>query len=383
MTEPVSSKATSSHHPKKKPATTSSTNQPGGSSSRARPASPKPAATKPVSSVIAKGASRPTVPASISSGPKRETLAQKRTREVPQAKQPRKKRRDSHLGLWLSVGGTVAAVVGIIVLFAVLGHTSTPSGAYPVTAADPTVVQEVTTVSPSVLAEVSTGQGVTPPSKISGSTLTGPTGKPEVFYYGAEYCPYCAAERWAMIVALSRFGTFSDLHQTTSSSTDIYPSTHTFSFYGSSYTSQYVDFVPLEVESYNGTALQTPTSAEQQLVTQYNPNESFPFVDIANQYAVVGASYSPQVLSNLTWQQIAGDLFNAQSTVAQNMLGTANYITAAICNATSQQPASVCQADPIPAVQQSLSGSSTGNTGIPASQVAAPAAAFRSSVLER
>ena len=28
---------------------------------------------------------------------------------------------------------------------------------------------------------------------------------------GAEYCPYCAAQRWAMIVALSRFGTFSGL----------------------------------------------------------------------------------------------------------------------------------------------------------------------------
>ena len=37
-------------------------------------------------------------------------------------------------------------------------------------------------------------------------------GKPEVLYMGAEYCPYCAAERWAMIVALSRFGTFSGLH---------------------------------------------------------------------------------------------------------------------------------------------------------------------------
>ena len=32
-------------------------------------------------------------------------------------------------------------------------------------------------------------------------------GKPKVLYVGAEYCPFCAAERWPMVVALSRFGT--------------------------------------------------------------------------------------------------------------------------------------------------------------------------------
>ena len=54
---------------------------------------------------------------------------------------------------------------------------------------------------------------------------------------GAEYCPYCAAERWAMAVALSRFGTFSDLRLIHSSSADIYPNTPTLSFYRSSYAS--------------------------------------------------------------------------------------------------------------------------------------------------
>ena len=31
---------------------------------------------------------------------------------------------------------------------------------------------------------------------------------PEVLYMGAEYCPYCAAQRWSTIIALSRFGTW-------------------------------------------------------------------------------------------------------------------------------------------------------------------------------
>ena len=36
---------------------------------------------------------------------------------------------------------------------------------------------------------------------------------PEVLYLGAEYCPYCAAQRWTTIIALSRFGTWSGLGQ--------------------------------------------------------------------------------------------------------------------------------------------------------------------------
>ncbi len=37
---------------------------------------------------------------------------------------------------------------------------------------------------------------------------------------GAEYCPFCAAQRWAMVNAFSRFGTFTGLTTTHSSSTD-------------------------------------------------------------------------------------------------------------------------------------------------------------------
>jgi hypothetical protein len=46
-------------------------------------------------------------------------------------------------------------------------------------------------------------------------------GKPEVLYIGAEYCPYCGTERWSMIVALSRFGTFRGLKEIRSSPTDV------------------------------------------------------------------------------------------------------------------------------------------------------------------
>ncbi len=73
------------------------------------------------------------------------------------------------------------------------------------------VVKTVTSVPASTLDTVGAGSGIIArPESITGTALT-ENGKPEMLYIGAEYCPYCAAERWAMIVALSRFGTFTGL----------------------------------------------------------------------------------------------------------------------------------------------------------------------------
>ena len=64
--------------------------------------------------------------------------------------------------------------------------------------------------------------------------------------------------------------------------------------------------------------------------------------------------YDPAVLKGLTWSQIAADLHNPSSPVAQGVLGGANYITAAICKMTNNQPASVCAAPSITAVAGGL-----------------------------
>ena len=85
-----------------------------------------------------------------------------------------------------------------------------------------------------------------PPDKLPASNkvlLVG--GKPEVLFIGAEYCPYCAAERWALVMALSKFGTFSNVMGVISSSTDVNANTPTFSLYHSGYTSPYLSFVPV------------------------------------------------------------------------------------------------------------------------------------------
>ena len=93
----------------------------------------------------------------------------------------------------------------------------------------------------------------------------------------------------------------------------MFPDTQTLSFYGSSYSSPYVDFQPVE-EATNQPAgdgyqtLQAPTAAQSALVAKYDPQGSIPFLDIANRYLITGSSFSPQVLQGLSRSQIAADL---------------------------------------------------------------------------
>jgi thiol-disulfide isomerase/thioredoxin len=289
--------------------------------------------------------------------------------------------RQSNRRQWLWTGGIVALIAVIIVAFIVISRIQqSPGSASAPTLASSQVFNAVTKVDSNVLAAVGTG-GVTNPLKaVNGSPpiLKGPTGKPEFLYMGAEYCPYCAAERWAMVVALSRFGTFSKLYQTTSSSADVDPSTPTFTFYsalykGPVYTSSYIDFVPVETQgnvpdaSGNYPTLQTPTAAQQNLLNTYDAAPytsqagSIPFIDLGNRYVLIGASYNAQDLANLQWQDIANDLADSNSTVSKDILGTANYLTAGICRMTQQQPGSVCSTSAIQSIEQSL-----GNAASPA-----------------
>lgn len=250
----------------------------------------------------------------------------------------------------------------LIALFVYIARQQTPNiGAQP---ASPSVVSAVTHVSPQVLSAVGTGGVANQLKPISGATLLkGPDGKPEILYIGAGYCPYCAAERWSMIVALSRFGTFKGLQFTHSSTTDIYPNTSTFTFYGSTYTSQYIDFVPVEETGQDkSTALQTPTDAQQKLLDTYDTSQyvgsslanGIPFMDYGNRFVSVSFTYSPQLLTGMSWEAIANALSNPDSTVTQGIVGTANYMTAAICTLTNNQPASVCTSAPIPTIQQQI-----------------------------
>jgi len=278
---------------------------------------------------------------------------------------------------WIIIaGGSVFVVIVIVIAFvAFSGNKKTPpaatSGSTLTGTALAGVVSKLTSVPASTLNSVGSGSGAVSAKPIavtggssgsSGASLTA-GGKPEMLYQGAEYCPYCAAERWAMIVALSRFGTFSGLATIHSASADgagnaePYPSTPTWTFVNATFSSPYLTFTSVEEQTNipdkttgGYTALQKPTAEQSALLAKYDAPPyissadagSIPFVDFGNKYLILGASYNPQVLSGLSWSQIATDLSNASSPVAKAVDGTANYITAAICKMTGNQPASAC-----------------------------------------
>src|SRR5262249_47553447 len=144
---------------------------------------------------------------------------------------------------------------------------------------------------------------------VSGATPLTSNGKPEMLYMGAEYCPYCAAERWAMIVALSRFGTFSRLSTLHSSTPDTPSHIRTSTFHGSSSSSKYLTFTPVEMQTNvrdstgNYPTLDTPTQAQQALISKYDaaPYTSspgaIPFLYFGGKYVSIGASYDATTLS--------------------------------------------------------------------------------------
>jgi hypothetical protein len=55
-----------------------------------------------------------------------------------------------------------------------------------------------------------------------------------------------------------------------------------------------------------------------------------PFLDIGNRYVLAGAQYDPQVLAGLSAAQIAAQLGNPSSPVAQAIDGSAMVIVGAI-----------------------------------------------------
>jgi hypothetical protein len=71
-------------------------------------------------------------------------------------------------------------------------------------------------------------------------------------------------------------------------------------------------------------------------------------------YLINRATYDPGVLQGNSAKQIADSLNDPNSPIAKGVLGSANEITAAICRTTNNQPADVCNAAPIKAIQDQL-----------------------------
>ena len=287
---------------------------------------------------------------------------------VPNKKNAPVKSRPTGLLTWIVVGVVVIAVAGFVVAKVA---TSTKAGSS--SAISATMAAEIGQLPASLYDTVginSPSIPVTPPTLAKNQPLLSATSAsgvklPQVVYYGAEYCPFCAAQRWAAILALSRFGTFTGLRTSFSSPTDVYPNTPTFTFVHSTYSSKYLVFTSVETQDVNRKSLQTPTKLENYLLSKYDvapyfPSQSasslsIPFMDFGNQFLTSGASFNPGVLAGQTREQIAAGLKSPSSPITQAIVAAANFQTAAICKLTGNKPGNVCNASGVKAAARKLS----------------------------
>jgi uncharacterized protein DUF929 len=218
------------------------------------------------------------------------------------------------------------------------------------TPASPAILRDISSIPATEFNEIGAGS-IVAPTHIKNQPALTENKRPEVLYVGAEFCPFCAAERWSLAIALLRFGTFKGLTTIASSSTDIYPSTATLDFRGVVYTSSYLTFTEVEVETVNHQPLMSLTKAQNALVVKYDSSKyvpnlsepgSIPFVDFGNRFLQVGSSYSPSILAGLKAKKIAANLSDHNNSVTQSIVATANQLTADMCVMTKEMPSKVC-----------------------------------------
>jgi hypothetical protein len=263
------------------------------------------------------------------------------------AAQARLERRRRVLAATAALVVVVLVVGGLVLVKLTSGGGKTTADTKSTTALPTSVLHGITTV-PTATSDKVGATGATVPVSIKAPALTA-GGKPKMLYIGAEYCPYCAAERWPVVVALSRFGTWSGLGAATSSSSDVFPSTPTLSFHGATFTSDFLTFTGYETTDSNRAPLDTPTAADQKIFDTYDRPPyltgtagGIPFIDIAGKYASSGASFGPELLAGKTRAEIAAAINDPSSKIGKAVLANANAITAAICQATGAKPANVC-----------------------------------------
>jgi hypothetical protein len=171
-----------------------------------------------------------------------------------------------------------------------------------------------------------------------------PGNKVRVFFLGAQYWPFCAAERWALVSALERFGTL----------TGYTPETHapglagfrlvpTYDLRTAVYTSAYLAYSDKEIFDKDNTPLDTFDNDEQSIVDQFNPQATFPFLIINGQYAQFDSGYSPGLIDGMDFATLRSQLDAGEQNDATNAINAeADLITKYLCHSTGGEPATTC-----------------------------------------
>jgi thiol-disulfide isomerase/thioredoxin len=253
---------------------------------------------------------------------------------------------------WAGLGMVALVIVAVVVLFLARGGgsggngmaTAAPastsaSGTVPAGSHGPTEAASL------ALAQVRRGS--------SEPLVEG--GKPLVFFMGAEWCPFCASERWALVKATSRFGKWTGLRELLSrSGQDYFPALPTYDLTHATYTSKYFDLRHKELATVEGDPLQKLSHFEEKLVDEYDERGSVPFLfasGAAGRYTVE-LGFSPGLLSGREFATLHHEVATDAPTPGVEAIdGQTEAITALICKLDGQQPASVCAKGSIPALE--------------------------------
>jgi hypothetical protein len=226
--------------------------------------------------------------------------------------------------------------------------------------------------------------------EIATTPLLTVNGKPSVIYLGAISCVYCGENRWAMALALSRFGSFQDLFFGYSSFLDgdvptlywapaPYNATAAVDF-GNFYEGTYVTFLSIDYASTitAGFQMQNVTYFQQQaaaanntvyekatdLISLLNNYDGTPYTIWGN-YSVLGAdatdvgnatttsstssttSTTALPITSLTHEQILESLAHPDSSFAWTEYAAADYYVGLICASLGAVSSSSNTAPPI------------------------------------
>jgi hypothetical protein len=247
--------------------------------------------------------------------------------------------------------GSIALVLVLVIVLVVVkasgGGSGSSSGLGSPPAGTPVLAGTMSRLASIPLATLKAAptSAVGAPAAIQDKALTD-FGKPELLFVGAEFCPICAAERWAMYVALSKFGTFSPepgrIHSAVRDG-DI----PTLTFYKTTYTSPYFAFVPEEIftnvpDGDTYTSLQS-LSAAQQAIWVSHTSQSFPFLDFAGKKDLTSAQYDPSLLEGSSFDTIANSIGNNSTEIGAAIDASAELLVQTICGTlTNHQPADIC-----------------------------------------
>lgn len=178
-------------------------------------------------------------------------------------------------------------------------------------------------------------------------------GKPHVVYVGGEFCPYCAGERWALVAALSRFGTVTGLAPSTTPANE--GSIPTVSFKDMKFTSDVLAFDGYETRDAKGAALQALPGDITKLMDTY---DAPPYVSEQSKGAIPWTWFGPwQTIGSsvplagftgggntatVTHEQVAAAMVAGSPGLGASIDQAANLISAQICFLTKGAPTEVC-----------------------------------------